>query len=151
MRRLRGAVPPSGITGATFVDGRMYVAGQGGGPFRVYSIDLADGSHRLEIERTIAGESEGLVTAALKGGTLSWLIQPFTTEGETPTYDPDNGDAAELPRAGRRRGRARRPRRPATARASRPRSASCAARAARCSHGAASRPAWSAPRAAARG
>ncbi len=89
VRRLRGAVPPSGITGATFIDGRMYVAGQGGGPFRVYSIDLADGSHRLEIERRIAGESEGLVTAALKGGTLSWLIQPFTTEGETPTYDPD--------------------------------------------------------------
>ena len=35
------------------------------------------------------GESEGLVTAALKGGTLSWLVQPFTTEGEKPTYDPD--------------------------------------------------------------
>ena len=67
----------------------MYVAGQGGGPFRVYSIDLADGSHRLEIERRIVGESEGLVTAALKGGTLSWLVQPFTTEGEKPTYDPD--------------------------------------------------------------
>ena len=89
VRRLRGAVPPSGITGATFIDGRMYVAGQGGGPFRVYSIDLADGSHRLEIERRIVGESEGLVTAALKGGTLSWLVQPFTTEGEKPTYDPD--------------------------------------------------------------
>ena len=35
VRRLRGAVPPSGITGATFIDGRLYVAGQGGGPFRV--------------------------------------------------------------------------------------------------------------------
>ena len=30
------------------------------------------------------------MTAALKGGTLSWLVQPFNTEGETPTYDPDN-------------------------------------------------------------
>ena len=89
VRRLRDAVPPSGITGATFVDGRLYVAGQGGGPFRVYSIDLADGSRRLEIERRIVGESEGLVTAALKGGTLSWLVQPFNPEGQTPTYDPD--------------------------------------------------------------
>ena len=90
VRRLRDAVPPSGITGATFIDGRLYVAGQGGGPFRVWSIDLADGSRRLEIERRIVGESEGLVTAALKGGTLSWLIQPFTTEQLPPTYGPDH-------------------------------------------------------------
>jgi len=90
VRRLRDAVPPSGITGATFIDGRLYVAGQGGGPFRVWSIDLADGSRRLEIERRIVGESEGLVTAALKGGTLSWLIQPFMAEPEPPTYGPDH-------------------------------------------------------------
>ncbi len=31
VRRLRGAVPPSGITGATFVGDRMFVAGQGAG------------------------------------------------------------------------------------------------------------------------
>jgi hypothetical protein len=89
VRRLRGAVPPSGITGATFLDGRLYVAGQGGGPFRVWSIDLADGSRRLEIERTIVGESEGLVTARIKGGSLSWLIQPFDPGGGKPTYSPD--------------------------------------------------------------
>ena len=89
MRRLRGAVPPSGITGATFVGERMFVAGQGGGPFRVWSIDLATGARRLEIERRIVGESEGLVTASLKGGTLSWLIQPFTDEQKPPTYSPD--------------------------------------------------------------
>src|SRR5215204_2978703 len=38
VRRLEGAVPPTGITGATFVDGRMLVAGQNGKTFRVYSI-----------------------------------------------------------------------------------------------------------------
>ena len=89
VRRLRGAVPPSGITGATFIDGRLYVAGQGGGPFRVYSIDLADGSRRLEIERRIVGESEGLVTAALKGGTLTGSSSRSTRRGRrrptTPT------------------------------------------------------------------
>ena len=89
VRRLPGAVPPSGITGATFIDGRLYVAGQGGGPFRVWSIDLADGSRRLEVERKIVGESEGLVTARVKGGTLNWLIQPFNPQGEKPTYSPD--------------------------------------------------------------
>jgi hypothetical protein len=89
VRRLRGAVPPSGITGATFVGDRMFVAGQGGGPFRVWSIDLATGARRLEIERRIVGESEGLVTASLKGGALSWLIQPFNEEQNPPTYSPD--------------------------------------------------------------
>ncbi len=89
VRRLRGAVPPSGITGATFVGERMFVAGQGGGPFRVWSIDLTTGARRLEIERAIVGESEGLVTASLKGGTLSWLIQPFTDEPKPPTYSAD--------------------------------------------------------------
>src|SRR3954447_9221626 len=90
VRRLKGAVPPTGITGATFVDGRMLVAGQNGKTFRVYSIDLATGARELEIERTIVGESEGLVTAAAKGGTLSWLIQPFNPEGNPPTYSPDH-------------------------------------------------------------
>jgi hypothetical protein len=88
VRRLRGAVPPSGITGATFVGDRMFVAGQGGGPFRVWSIDLATGQRRLEMEREIVGESEGLVTASLPGGTLHWLIQPFTTDPRPPTYGP---------------------------------------------------------------
>ncbi|MGZ8633307.1 MAG: hypothetical protein ACXWZZ_05545, partial [Solirubrobacteraceae bacterium] len=89
VRRVKDAVPPSGITGAAFVGGRLFVAGQGGGPFRVWSIDMATGARRLEIERRIVGESEGLVTASLKGGTLSWLIQPFTDEQKPPTYSPD--------------------------------------------------------------
>src|SRR5215211_4231117 len=38
--RLRGAVPPTGITGATFHAGRLFVAGQDGDLFQVWSIDL---------------------------------------------------------------------------------------------------------------
>ena len=98
MRRLKGAVPPTGITGATFVDGRMLVAGQDGKTFRVYSIDLATGARELEIERTIVGESEGLVTAAAKGGTLGWLIQPFNPEGNPPTYSPDHATLVSFAR-----------------------------------------------------
>src|SRR3954462_5637597 len=100
VRRLRGAVPPSGITGATFVGDRMFVAGQGGGPFRVWSIDLATGQRRLEIEREIVGESEGLVTASLKGGTLHWLIQPFTPEPRPPTYAPGRATLLSFRRTG---------------------------------------------------
>src|SRR4051794_31587282 len=90
VRRLRGAVPPSGITGATFVGDRMFVAGQDGGPFRVWSIDLTTGRRRLEIERHIVGESEGLVTASLQGGALDWLVPPLQTEKRPPTYGPDH-------------------------------------------------------------
>ena len=90
VRRVKDAVPPSGITGAAFIGGRLFVAGQGGGPFRVWSIDLDSGSRRLEIERAIVGESEGLASALVKGGTLQWLVQPFDPAGGTPTYDPQH-------------------------------------------------------------
>src|SRR3954452_15116390 len=89
VRRLAGAVPPSGITGATFYGGRLFVAGtEGDTKFEVWSIDLADGSRRLEVEREIVGESEGLDTFNAAGGTLHWLIQPFNTIGQ-PTYEPN--------------------------------------------------------------
>ena len=136
-------MPPSGITGATFIDGRMYVAGQGGGPFRVYSIDLATGAHRLEIERRIVGESEGLVTASVKGGTLHWLIQPFNAGAAPAHLRPRPRDAAEL-RPGRRR-------RPARAAAAGPPCGCCAARGPPSCAGAASLPPCAVRRAAPRG
>ena len=86
VRRLPRAVPPSGITGATFVNGRLFVAGQDGGPFRIWSIDLTTGARVLEVERDIAGESEGLAAASVNGGTLQWLIAPFDPQGRPPTY-----------------------------------------------------------------
>jgi hypothetical protein len=86
VRRFVGAVPPSTITGATFYKGRLLVAGQRTGPFQVWSIDTADGSRRLEIEREIVGESEGLDIVKARGGILHWLIVPFQTRGLPPTY-----------------------------------------------------------------
>lgn len=89
-RILPGAVPPSGITGATFYGGRLFVAGQDGDTFQVWSIDLGTGARQLEIERTIVGESEGLDVADALGGVLHWQVQPYNTEGQ-PTYPPLNG------------------------------------------------------------
>jgi hypothetical protein len=109
VRKLAGAVPPSGITGATFFDGRLFVAGtEGDTKFQVWSIDLTNGSRRLEVEREIVGESEGLDTFDAAGGTLHWLIQPFSTVG-TPTYEPNNATLLHFQPAGsqpaaRRRG-----------------------------------------------
>src|SRR4051812_34885329 len=91
VRKLAGAVPPSGITGAAFEGERLLVAGQdGGGPFQVWSIDLTTGARQLEIERTIVGESEGLDTSDVLGGHLHWLIQPYN-EQNVPTYGVANG------------------------------------------------------------
>jgi hypothetical protein len=84
-------VPPTGITGAAFEGERLLVAGQdGGGPFQVWSIDLATGSRELEIEREIVGESEGLDVVDALGGRLHWLIQPYN-EQSIPTYGVTNG------------------------------------------------------------
>lgn len=88
--RVRGAVPPTGITGATFVGDRLFVAGQDGDRFQVWSIDLTTGARQLEIERTIVGESEGLDVFDSLGGTLHWQIQPYNEQG-VPTYPPLNG------------------------------------------------------------
>jgi len=88
--QVRDAVPPSGITGATFHNGRLLVAGQDGDRFQVWSIDLATGARQPEIERTIVGESEGLDEADALGGLLHWQIQPYNAEG-VPTYPPLNG------------------------------------------------------------
>jgi hypothetical protein len=83
--RLPGATPPSGITGAAFIGGRLFLAGQDAGPFQVWSVDPATGARRLEIEMPIAGESEGLHAMRLLGGELHWLIAPLAA---SPTFPP---------------------------------------------------------------
>jgi hypothetical protein len=86
VRRLAGAVPPSGITGAAFYGDRLLIADQADTLFQVWSVDLATGARRLEIERTIVGESEGLDVVRVLGGTLHWIITPFDPAGRPPTY-----------------------------------------------------------------
>jgi hypothetical protein len=90
VRRLVGAKPPSGITGAVFYQGRMYVAGQDDPiGFQVWSIDVATGERRLEIERAVIGESEGLDVFDGLGGVLHWIVAPYNTENlpsEGPFY-----------------------------------------------------------------
>lgn len=88
VRRLPGVVPAEGITGAAFYGDRLLVASQQDTAFRVWSIDLRSGARQLEIERTIAGESEGLVAADALGGTLHWIVTPFDAAGRPPTYPP---------------------------------------------------------------
>jgi hypothetical protein len=83
VQRLAGAVPPSGITGATFYQGRLFVAGQGTGAFLIWSIDVTTGARQLEVERNYSGESDGLDVVDALGGVLHWQIQPFS---RMPTF-----------------------------------------------------------------
>lgn len=100
VRRLAGAVPPSGITGATFVGDRLFLAGQDAGPFQVWSVDLRTGARRLELERPWAGESEGLDTVDALGGLLHWQVQPLDPHGRTPTFGRQGGTIVTfVPRA----------------------------------------------------
>ena len=60
VRRLTGAVPPTGVTGAVFREGKLLLAGESNGVYQVWSINTATGGRTLEIEKRICGESEGL-------------------------------------------------------------------------------------------
>jgi hypothetical protein len=91
-QRLTGVLPASGVSGATFYGGRLFVALNRGTYFEVvsYAIDasgpspiLVDGPRR-EIERTKSSslyETEGLATAIALNGELHWQIHP-----QTPFY-----------------------------------------------------------------
>jgi hypothetical protein len=90
VRRLAGAVPPSGVTGAVFDGQRLLVAGQGGGPFEVWSIDLTTGARTLLISAKWFGESEGLDRVDALGGELHWQVMPLSF-GHTPTFGNGHG------------------------------------------------------------
>jgi hypothetical protein len=89
VRRLPGAVPPSGVTGAAFRGGRLFLAGAQGTTYQVWSVDLATGKRRLEVEmKNVEGEAEGLHVTSLLGGTLHFLVAPLAVK---PTFGPSVG------------------------------------------------------------
>jgi hypothetical protein len=83
---LPNAVPPGGITGATFYKHELLVANQDGTLFSVWAIDTSDGSREVVIEKHVSGESEGLDIVKALGGTLHWLIAPVAVGGQPLTY-----------------------------------------------------------------
>jgi hypothetical protein len=86
IRRLVGAVPPSGVTGAAFHRGRLLLAGSQGTTYQVWSVDPSTGKRRLELELPdVHGESEGLARVPLLGGKLHYLVAPLATQ---PTFGP---------------------------------------------------------------
>ena len=88
VRRLAGAVPPSGVTGAAFYRGRLFLAGQNAGVLQLWSVDVTGATPPvLELELPgVAAESEGLDVLDARGGVLHWLLSPFPPGGAKPTY-----------------------------------------------------------------
>jgi len=88
VRRLAGAVPPSGVTGAAFYRGRLFLVGQDAGALQVWSVDVTGATPPvLELELPgVAAESEGLDVLDARGGLLHWLLTPFPPGGAQPTY-----------------------------------------------------------------
>ena len=67
---LKNAVPPSGVDGGAFYQGRLYLAGTVGNVHQVWSIDTSNGTRRLEISRTVVGEQEGIDFVRVDGGKV---------------------------------------------------------------------------------
>lgn len=89
VRRLAGAVPPSGVTGAAFYRGRLFLAGAQGTTYQVWSVNVATGARRLELElRNVQGEAEGLTQVPLLGSRLHFLVAPLAAK---PTFGPTVG------------------------------------------------------------
>ena len=110
MKILKNAVPPSGVDGGAFYQGRLFLAGTVGNVHQVWSIDTSNGTRRLEISRTVVGEQEGIdfprirarcSRAALQrsvlwrcdasttnsfGGVLHLMVMPQPDGKTPPTY-----------------------------------------------------------------
>jgi hypothetical protein len=101
-KRLRRAVPPSGVTGAVFRGGRLLLAGTNETRNQVWSVDPRTGKRRLELEQRFCGESEGLDVIHTLGGELHWLIGPSGENGCKLTYGPTSALLHFVPRPGTR-------------------------------------------------
>ena len=99
-RRLTGAVPPSGITGAVFVRGRLLLAGEGE-RYQIWSVNTKTGGRRLDFETEMRGEAEGLDTIPTLGGRLHWLLSPI--DDCELTYPPSSSLVHFARRPGRPR------------------------------------------------
>ncbi len=102
VRRLVGAVPPSGVTGAVFHKRRLLLAGSDGDADQVWAVNTRNGRRRLEIDTQICGESEGLDIFPALGGRLHWLIGPFDP-GCQLSFGPTSALLHFIPTPGHRR------------------------------------------------
>lgn len=85
VRRLRGAVPPSGANGAAFSGAKLLLAGSSGGVPQIWAVDLKTGKRKLQVRLPgTRAEVEGIDVAGSGPGMLRWLLTPGLLT--RPTY-----------------------------------------------------------------
>ena len=103
VQKLVNAVPPSGISGTTFVDNKtMFAAGgvnedgRDNDGAEIYEIDLHKGTYEFQLKVNFVGEAEGLdddydlKTGDELPGSLHFMVQPYNDEWY-PTNGVTNG------------------------------------------------------------
>lgn len=93
--KLEGAVPPSGITGATFIGKDLFVAGGTEDGGEIWALDLKKGTAELQTSVEYIGESEGIdddfdLKDDPLAGSLHYMVMPYNEEGY-PTNGVTNG------------------------------------------------------------
>jgi hypothetical protein len=96
VRRLAGAVPTQGITGAAFYGDRLLLAGGTAAGYAIYSVDLRTGSRRLELRLPAEAEPEGIDVVDALGGVLHWVIRPASGQGNVLVHFAPTGRRAKL-------------------------------------------------------
>jgi hypothetical protein len=102
VKRLRGAVPPTGVTGAVFRQHRLLLAGESNHTYQVWAVNTQTGRRQLKLEMHICGESEGLGLFTTLGGRLHWLIAPSDSGCEL-TFGPTSALLHFRPSPGHKR------------------------------------------------
>jgi hypothetical protein len=102
VKRLRGAVPPTGVTGAVFRKHRLLLAGESNHTYQVWAVNTQTGKRQLKLEMHICGESEGLGLFTSLGGRLHWLIAP-SDPGCELTFGPTSALLHFRPAPGHKR------------------------------------------------
>jgi hypothetical protein len=97
-------VPPSGVTGAAFLHGRLLLADQTPRALQIWSVDVRTGARRREVALRIAGESEGLDVLDDGHGLVHWLVTPFDPRGRRPTYGAGHSELLSFVPSQRPRG-----------------------------------------------
>ncbi len=85
VKRLPGAVPPDGVTGAAFYGETLLLSGQSGGRFAIRAVDVGSGARRRVIALRLSGESEGLVVTPADS-EVHWIVTPVDPLGRPATF-----------------------------------------------------------------
>ena len=85
VRRLKGAVPPSGVTGGVFVRGRLLLAGVSAGKHQIWSVNTAPGAAAWSSRPTSAARPRASTRFRSRAGGCTGCSVPSTPAARSPS------------------------------------------------------------------